>query len=309
MDNLKIYVKHNSQTLFRYNNLITNVVFDNRGFFFSDVAQLEYNQNKSLPHLYVAWTDCENGFFYIGKSFQQGGRWKRQHAYHLGTLAHHLLGTTNNYDQNHQHWIDNWMDVKTMNIGNNIHHISLLREVKICFIPFRLYSSENHFLLNKIHLRKINKKTEEDLIKSYLLDGFKLLNKQHNRKAKNVKINKTKTMKSISNIKSEEKCIRFTVNINESIHDVVNNYPNLPIPCRFICRNSLIPNQFVYPSAINHGWRNTGNGVQNIYTYFNNVDVNYDNNHGYNANIRWQFILEEMLILGVNEITVTVCPK
>ena len=44
MNNLKNYVKNNSKTLFRYNNLITNVEFDNRGFFFSDAAQLEYNQ-------------------------------------------------------------------------------------------------------------------------------------------------------------------------------------------------------------------------------------------------------------------------
>ena len=308
MDNLKIYVKHNSQTLFRFNNLKTNAVFDNRGFFFSDVAQLEYNQIKGLPHLYVAWTDSEDGFIYVGISNQKGGRWKRYHAYHLGTLAHHLLDTTNNYDQNHQHWIDYWIDIDTLDLGNNTHQIQLFREVKICFIPFKLYSSENHLLLSNKQIKVINEKTEKDLIKSYLLDGFKLLNKHNNRKAKNVKINKTKTMKSNSNIKSEEKCILFKVNINESIHDVVNNYPNLPIPCRFICRNSLNPNQFVYPSVINYGWRKTGNGLQNIYTYFNNVDINYANNHGYNANIRWRFIQEEMQIMGINEITVTVCP-
>lgn len=191
MDNIKNYVKNNSQTLFRYNGEITNAEFDNRGFFFAEEAQLEYNQIKNLPHLYVAWTVCEKGFLYIGKSFQQGGRWKRQHAYHLGTLAHHLLGTIRYDDQNHQHWIDNWMDVNTLNLGNNNHHIQLFREVKICFIPFKLYSEYNYQSLEKTQIRDINKKTEEDLIISYLLDGFELLNKQHNGKAKNVKIKKT----------------------------------------------------------------------------------------------------------------------
>lgn len=189
MDNIKNYVKNNSQTLFQNSGELTNIVFDNKGFLFSDEAQLVYQQIKNSPHLYVAWTDCENGFFYIGKSFQQGGRWKRQHAYHLGTLAHHLLETIRYDDQNHQHWIDNWMDINTINLGTSIHNIQLFREVKICFIPFRLYSSENHLLLNKIQIREINKRTEEELIKSYLFDGFELLNIQHNLKQKK-KINK-----------------------------------------------------------------------------------------------------------------------
>jgi hypothetical protein len=121
------------------------------------------------------------------------------------------------------------------------------------------------------------------------------------------KPNKPKTINS--NIETEEKCIRFTVNINQSINDVVNEIPNLPIPCRFICRNTSNPNQFLYPAARNHGWRITGNiGIQNIYTYFGNNDNIYANNHGYNSNIRWRFIQEEMQILGINEITVTVCP-
>jgi hypothetical protein len=108
--------------------------------------------------------------------------------------------------------------------------------------------------------------------------------------------------------KSEKKCISFTVNVNQSIHAVVNGIPNLPIPCRFICKNSLNLNQFIYPSLRNGGWRTTGGGVQNIYAYFNNVDEKYSNNHNYFSNIRWQFIQEEMQNLGINEITVTVCP-
>ena len=304
MNSIKNYVKNNSKTLFRYKSVITNAEFDNRGFFFTDAAQLEYNLINNLPHLYVAWTDCEHGFIYVGKSFQPGGRWKRQHAYHLGTLAHHLLGTLNTYDQNHQQWINNWMDINTINLGNNLHHIQLFQEVKICFIPFKLYSELNHLSLNETQIRDINKKVEENLIKSYLLDGFKLLNKQHNGKAKNAKIKYSKTMKSISNIKSEEKCIRFTVKANQSIHTIVNMIPNLPIPSSFICRNSLNFNQIVYPTQ-NGNWRNT----QDIYSYFSRPDDNYSNNHGYTSNIRWKFIQEEMRILGINEITITVCPQ
>lgn len=126
-------------------------------------------------------------------------------------------------------------------------------------------------------------------------------------KAMNSKPNKPKT--SDSTDKSEEKCVSFTVNVNQSIHAVVNNIPNLPTLCRFICKNSLNLHQFIYPSSRNAGWRTTGGGVQNIYTYFINVDENYSNNHGYISNYRWQFIQEEMQNLGINEITVTVCPQ
>lgn len=130
-----------------------------------------------------------------------------------------------------------------------------------------------------------------------------------NAKTMNSKPNKPKT--SNPTITSEEHCLQFTVNVNQSIHQVINNGQNLnlPIPCKFICRNTLNPNQVVYPSAINGGWRQTGNiGNQNIYTYFDNTDAAYANNNGYTSNIRCEIIQQEMQILGINEITVTVCP-
>lgn len=135
-------------------------------------------------------------------------------------------------------------------------------------------------------------------------------NDKPNTKAKTMNSSPNKPKSSGSIVKSEENCIRFTVNVNESIHAVINNpqNQNLPIPCKFICRNTLNSNQVLYASARNGGWRTTGGGVQNIYTYFNNVDDNYSINHGYNSNIRWEFIQEEMQILDINEITVTVCP-
>ncbi len=102
----------------------------------------------------------------------------------------------------------------------------------------------------------------------------------------------------------------FAVQVNTSIHDVINRpeTPNLPIPCRFICRNSANPNQIVYPT-INGAWRRTGfGGNQNIYTYFDNTDANYANANDYNSPIRWQFIQEEMVRLNIEEITVEVHP-
>jgi hypothetical protein len=126
-------------------------------------------------------------------------------------------------------------------------------------------------------------------------------------KAMNSKPNKPKT--SDSTDKSEKKCISFTVNVIQSIHVVVNGIPYLPIPCRFICRNTLNPNQVVYEALNNGGWRRTGDrGVQNIYDYFINTDSKYSKNHGYISEVKWQFIQEEMQNLGINQITVTVCP-
>ena len=259
-----------------------------------------------MPHLYVAWTDCVNGFFYIGKSYQPGGRWKRQHAYHMGTLAHHLLGTLRYDDQNHQHWIDNWMDVNSINLGNNIYNIQLFHEVKICFIPFKLYSEYNHLLLDKTQISDINKKTEEDLIKSYLLDGFKLLNKQHNGKAKNVKINKpinlTNKMRTKSKISDIQKCVEFKVTRNQNIVNVADGIPDLPVGR---CTIELFYNNRAdVRFYINGRIRNIRTGGRTLGQYFSAPDTN-------NGNIsKWQIVQNEMNTPNkiIEEITVRVCP-
>ena len=120
-------------------------------------------------------------------------------------------------------------------------------------------------------------------------------------KVKTSKPNNPQNTNSV--VLSEERCVTFTVNVNQSIHTVVNGIPNLPIPCIFICRNSINPNEVVY--ARNNGnWRNTAD----IYRYFSRSDDNYSDNHGYNSNLRWSFIQEEMLILGIETIMVTICP-
>ena len=106
-----------------------------------------------------------------------------------------------------------------------------------------------------------------------------------------------------------DNCITFNVSVNQSIHEVINQINNFPVPCTFICRNAIDANQTVYPSNNNLGWRTTGNiGNQNIYTYFTAPDINYANNHNYQSNIRWRFIQEEMLLNNIQNITVTVCP-
>jgi hypothetical protein len=306
MNTIKNYVKNNSKTLFRYKSIITNAEFDNRGFFFTDTAQLEYNLIKDLPHLYVAWTDCENGYLYVGISNQTGGRWKRQHAYHLGSLAYHLLGTLRSDDQNHEHWINNWMDINTINLGDNLHHIQLFQEVKICFIPFKLYSDINHISLDKRQIKKINEKTEKELIESYLLDGLKLLNKKHNGKAKNAKIkkpiNSSNKMITSSKISNNKNCVEFKVTRNQNIVTVANGVPNLPVGR---CTIELFYNNRAdVRFYINGRIRNIRTVGRTVGQYFSAPDTN-------NGNIsKWQIVQNEMNTPNkiIEEITVRVCP-
>ena len=155
-------------------------IFDNKGFSFTQETKNIYDRIKDQPHLYVAWTRNVNGYYYIGKSFQNGGRWKRQHAYHLGTLAYHLLGSINNYDQNHSHWIQHWTIVDSIkNIHENKFSIKLRKEVYISFIPFNIYANQNFETLQKSEIRQINAHFEKLLIQSYNDDNLILLNVQH----------------------------------------------------------------------------------------------------------------------------------
>jgi hypothetical protein len=166
--------------LFRHlpNNTLASI-FDNKGFSFTTETQDNYNRIKNEPHLYVAWTN--NGNYYIGKSFQIGGRWKRQHAYHLGTLAYHLLDSVRYDDQNHAHWIEHWMDKNTKSIiGDNLYTVNLREEVYISFIPFRLYSKVDFNNLDNKEIRLININIEKQLIQSYREESIILLNIQHN---------------------------------------------------------------------------------------------------------------------------------
>jgi len=182
MQIIKNYVRENSKLLFEYQSESNHIaIFDSKGFFFSAGTQTFYNQIKNQPHLYVSWTENIKGHYYVGKSFQNGGRWKRQHAYHLGTLAHHLHSTIRYDDQNHAHWIEHWMNSDSMNvIDGNTYSIELKEPVYICFIPFTLYSNQDYNTLHKTEVRKINTNIEKQLIQSYRNDNIHLLNVQHN---------------------------------------------------------------------------------------------------------------------------------
>lgn len=107
-------------------------LFDDKGFFLSEETQEVYNNIKSKPHIYVARFES-NDMLYIGISNQQGGRWKRQHAYHLGGLAYQILGTTRYDDQNHSSWVRSWFE-KFQNICHGSkYHIRMKQRVIISF--------------------------------------------------------------------------------------------------------------------------------------------------------------------------------
>ncbi len=107
---------------------------------------------------------------------------------------------------------------------------------------------------------------------------------------------------------NQQGCVTFTVNNNQSIHDRVNDQKKLPVPSKFICRNSADPNQIVYPKT-SVQWRSSGGkGEQDIYSFFNRQDPDYAKPKNYQSNTRWKFIQEEMKELKIKQITVTVCP-
>jgi hypothetical protein len=302
MDIIKNYVRNNSQTLFKNVDTINNVVFDNRGFYFSKEAQIVYNQIKDLPHLYVAWTESREGFYYVGKSFQNGGRWKRSHAYHLGTLTHHLLDTIRYDDQNHQHWIDNWMQIETLNLGNNEHFIQLHQEVKICFIPFKLYSGQGFNTLDKNEIRPINKKIEEDLIKSYLADGLKLLNVQNNRNVKSSDAKNKKTTSKKSKIQNENiltieiinKCIEKEFINAYEIHQYLRKLKFKEGKWTIKIFETKKPGNLICPYY--------GNSTKIPSKYIGNSDETR------NVSARWKMIDEEMIYKKIDKVTVKVCP-
>lgn len=173
---IKSFVIENSSKLFKGTKENLQIEFDNKGFWFDPKTEEIYNQIKYSPHLYVAFTKNKSGYYYIGKSSQKGGRWRRNHAYHLGTLAYHLLNCIRSDDQNHQHWIDNWMDISSLNLFTFPYNIKLKEEVYISFIPFKNYSLIDFPKLQQDKIKEINKNTEKALIKSYRDDGLTLLN-------------------------------------------------------------------------------------------------------------------------------------
>jgi hypothetical protein len=309
--NVKNYIENNSSILFKTNDeKNVKAVFDNRGFWFHEVTQPYYDIIKSQPHIYVAYN--KHGY-YVGISDQSGGRWKRQHAYHLGTLAHHLMGTISSNDQNHLHWIEAWMKIGSLKLDPIQNTILLKEEVYISFIPFKLYSGfNNHHIGNSLPpkniIRKINNEFETALIQSLKDDGKTMLNVKKSKKAP-VKQKKSIEKKSPPSKKTnvavsadfvgDNKCIEFKVTRNQNISEVAQNILNLP---KGKCTIKLFSsNKNDIRLYINNVARKTSRTVSE---YFNSPDTN-------NRNIaRWKIVQNEMnekkKIIEV--ITVRVCP-
>jgi hypothetical protein len=179
MKQIKDYIRNNNFSLFKTNSQNKLIAqFDSRGFHFSDDAKYFYTTIKNDPHLYVAFG---NNAFYIGKSFQLGGRWKRSHYYHLGILAYEILNTCKITDQYHGHWVDAWMYRDSFKIEQDAYSIALKQEVRISFIPFRVYSKKDFRSLSKNEIKEINKSIEKKLIESYDDEDIELLNVQNSK--------------------------------------------------------------------------------------------------------------------------------
>jgi hypothetical protein len=202
------------------------------------------------------------------------------------------------------------MQIETLNLGNNEHFIQLHQEVKICFIPFKLYSGQGFNTLDKNEIRPINKKIEEDLIKSYLVDGLKLLNVQNNRNVKFSKekrkitdIPKTsiKTKKVVNSLNNNNNnCVEFKVQQDESIAIIAGNIQNLPVGCCTIEIMNPLNGQNLYI-------QNNGNPIRTIRTLLRTV-TEYFTAGDANGISKWQVVQNEMIQHNIQEITVRVCP-
>ena len=174
------FIKKNSFELFHtIENDNLTALFDKNGFWFDKKTKIEYEKIMSKPHIYIAFSENKNGFIYIGVSCQNRGRWQRGHSYHLGTLAHTLLGTKNSFDQNHDHWISKWMKLETIQINEKIHSINLKDQIYISFVPIEFYMNDINFT-NCLTNKEVNFEIEKKLIHFYKKSGFNLLNIKHN---------------------------------------------------------------------------------------------------------------------------------
>jgi len=312
---IKDYVHKNATLLFKTSEAKSlKAVFDKNGFWFHEITQPIYDKIKSQPHLYVAFN--EHGY-YVGISNQSGGRWKRQHAYHLGTLAHHLLDTLRYDDQNHSHWIEAWMKIESLKLDTLKNTIVLKEAVYISFIPFGLYSEfNNHHKGNSVPpkniIRKINKELEAALIQSLKEGGKKMLNVQNlkNETILQTKSNGKKTPPpknpkvqiAADFLGDNNRCVEFKLKRNQNISKVAQTLPNLPKgPCRIELISKDRNNIRTYINGKVRSIRVTGRTVSE---YFNSPDTK-------NGNIlKWKIVQTEMNYKKkiIETITIRVCP-
>lgn len=141
-------------------------VFNNGGFYFSDLANHEYQPISDLPHIYIVYRKTHEGW-YVGKSNQQGGRWKRSNYYHLRMLSNPILGIDMNLPH-HQNWAATWFGENPHTaIEENHFQIQKLEEIFIAFFPFE--NKGNY--VNEI---------EGPIINDLIGRGILLLNNHHN---------------------------------------------------------------------------------------------------------------------------------
>lgn len=311
---IKNYIENNSSILFKTsdkNNI--KAVFDNRGFWFHEVTQPNYDTIKSQPHIYVAFNKYG---YYVGISNQSGGRWKRQHAYHLGTLAHHLIGTLRYDDQNHLHWIEAWMKIGSLKLDPIQNTILLKEEVYISFIPFKLYSGfNNHHIGNSLPpkniIRKINNEFESALIQSLKDDGKTLLNVKKSKKAPVIQkksIEKKSPPSKKTNVAvsadfvGDNNCVEFKVSRHDNISLIAQTFSNLPKgPCTIELFSVNRNDTRTYVNGRIRFVRAIGRTVSE---YFNSPDTKNGNTP------KWKIVKDEMNNKNkiINSITVRVCP-
>jgi hypothetical protein len=312
--NVKNYIENNSSILFKTSDeKNVKAVFDNRGFWFHEVTQPYYDIIKSQPHIYVAFN--KHGY-YVGISDQSGGRWKRQHAYHLGTLAHHLMGTLKSNDQNHLHWIEAWMKIGSLKLDPIQNTILLKEEVYISFIPFKLYSGfNNHHIGNSLPpkniIRKINNEFETALIQSLKDDGKTMLNVKKSKKApvlqkksneKKLPPPKKPNVVPSADLVGDNNCVEFKVSRHDNISSIAQTFTNLPKgPCTIELFSVDSNDIRTYVNGRVRIVRALGRTVSE---YFNSPDTKNGNTP------KWKIVKDEMNKKNkiIDSITVRVCP-
>jgi cytoplasmic iron level regulating protein YaaA (DUF328/UPF0246 family) len=322
MIEIKEYIKANSTLLFKHSESNSlHAIFDKKGFEFTKDAEIKYKQIKNKPHVYVAWTEGFLGYCYIGKSNQPGGRWKKSHAYHLGTLAHQLFDNLQSDDQNHGHWIAHWMKSDTMTkISEKNYSIELRSQVFICFIPFEIYLNRYSDLLNSQDLslqeiKNINTNFELELIQFFKNEKINLLNVQNNKTKKSrialsTKIRNTnfsdKIVGVVSNTDAGEQisvsryCKDFFVKQKELAADIADKTIGLPKGKVSIDIFDVETEDRLYSSHRAGGTRITKLKVSE---FFRNQDTKAQPNRA-----KQVVLQEEMITRKVKEVRVIVCP-
>ena len=155
----------------------TLAIFNCKGFFLSEKAEKLYAKlytiSQRVPNIYVARFESESAY-YIGKTRQKCGRWKPYHYYHLGTLAHEILGTKivtkGKKEQDYSKWVQEWFEPFKNSHYGNYYTIRLKERVVISFSVLNLQASTQI-------IDKILTKHESNLISLAREKGLIVLNK------------------------------------------------------------------------------------------------------------------------------------